>query len=183
MSYETSTAPRAISSLKKSGKPVLALLVAAAGVLLLLFGGRIGKAFSKDTTDTTPSAVNQPGTAFEVSIDTYRAALEAHITDACRQVRGVGDVTVVVSLGGGFEYVYAVDTKASAAGTSITYVTVGSGSNQKLVFLTERAPPITGIGVICTGGNDPSVRQEVTSLLSATYGIGTNKIYVTGKGP
>jgi hypothetical protein len=29
---------------------------------------------------------------------------------------------------------------------------------------------------------DPTVRREVTALLSAAFGVGSNKIYVTGGG-
>ena len=117
-----------------------------------------------------------------VSADRFRQALEDRMAAICAQVSGAGEVQVIVSLQGGFEYVYAYDEKVSASGTSRVYVTIGSGSSQRLVFLTEKAPAITGIGVVCTGGSDPTVRQEITSLLSAAFGIGTNKIYVTGRG-
>jgi hypothetical protein len=98
----------------------------------------------------------------------------------CADVAGVGEVDVVVTLEGGFSYVYATDKKTNVGGESLTYVTVGSGDRESLVYLSEKAPAILGIGVVCTGGMDPTVRREVTSLLSAAFGVGSNKIYVTG---
>ena len=89
---------------------------------------------------------------------------------------------VAVMLDGGFSYVYATDKKTTSSGESSSYVTVGSGDRESLVYLTEKAPDIVGVGVVCTGGMDPTVRREVTSLLSAVFGIGSNKIYVTGRG-
>jgi stage III sporulation protein AG len=88
----------------------------------------------------------------------------------------------MVTLAGGFEYVYATDRKTAAGGESISYVTVGSGSGESLVYITEKPPAIVGVGVVCTGGTDPTVRQEITALLSAALGIGSNKIYVTERG-
>ena len=100
----------------------------------------------------------------------------------CRRVSGVGGVTAIVTLDGGFSYEYATDKKVTVGGESTSYITVGSGSDKSLVFITERPPTIVGIGVVCEGGNDPTVRREVVSLLSAAFGVGSNKIYVTGGG-
>ena len=58
----------------------------------------------------------------------------------------------------------------------------GSGSGKSLVFLTEKAPAIRGIGIVCSGGGDPGVRREITSLLSSVFGIGSNCIFVTARG-
>lgn len=180
--YDATPASRAVRSLKKVGLP--ALLCGIVGVVLILWGSHIlpGSNSQVTGTDNDNTSGMSPGATYEVSVETYRQALEDRMAAICAQVSGAGEVQVIVSLQGGFEYVYAYDEKVSAAGTSRVYVTIGSGSSQRLVFLTEKAPAITGIGVVCTGGSDPTVRQEITSLLSAAFGIGTNKIYVTGRG-
>ena len=94
---------------------------------------------------------------------------------------GVGAVDIIVTLEGGYEYVYATDKKTTVGGESTSYITVGNGDNESLVYITERAPAIVGIGVVCSGGMDATVRREVTSLLSAAFGVGSNNIYVTGR--
>ena len=58
-------------------------------------------------------------------------------------------------------------------------MTAGSGSSESPIYLSVKPPGIAGIGVVCDGGGDASVRRELISLLSAAYGVGTNKIYVT----
>lgn len=94
----------------------------------------------------------------------YTAALEEKAAVLCTRVAGVRDVTVAVSLAQGVEYVYTDE-----------------GARETLL-LTERPPQISGIGVVCTGGDDPVTVQTLVSLLSAAFGVGANRIYVTAAG-
>ncbi len=173
--YRTPAAGKCAASMKKSGKLAIALLVAAVGVLLLLIGNR-----STAETDT-PTPDEPPAGAQSAAVEAYRLALEERMATLCAEVSGVGHVRVAVTLAGGYEYVYACDRKTTAGGESTTYITVGSGAGESLVYITERAPAITGIGVVCDGGMDETVRRELINLLSATYGVGANKIYITAR--
>jgi stage III sporulation protein AG len=175
LSYQQPPADRCVKSMKKSGKLAVALAGILAGVLLLFFGNRAGK----DTATLPPST---PSEATAPTAEAYRAELEVRVKALCSHVAGAGTVEVAVTLDGGFEYVYATDTRTAAGGTTTTYVTVGSGSGESLVYITQKPPEIVGIGVVCGGGMDPTVRQEITALLSAALGVGSNKIYVTGRG-
>ena len=149
------------------------LIAVALGALLLLFGGRLGKKTSSATPDL-------PSESAARTVEEYRAELEERMEGICSRVSGVGEVEVVVTLEGGFSYVYATDKKTTSGGETLTYVTIGSGDRESLVYLSEKAPAIVGIGVVCSGGMDATVRREVTALLSAAFGVGSNKIYVTG---
>ena len=170
--YQQSSPERCVTSMKKSGKLAVILLFVALGAVLLLVGNRAGK-------DTDTGSSDPPVTSTRTA-EEYRAELESRMEAICADVAGVGEVDVVVTLEGGFSYVYATDRKTNVGGESLSYVTVGSGDRESLVYLSEKAPAIVGIGVVCTGGMDPTVRREVTSLLSAAFGVGSNKIYVTG---
>lgn len=169
------TAKKTVKAMKKSGKLAIAVGGVILGALLLFFGNRSVR--GKDNTATE----NPPTASPTQNVEAYRTELESRITELCRRVEGVGEVTVVVTLDGGFVVEYASDKKITAGGESTSYVTVGSGSDKTLVYVTERPPPIVGIGVVCTGGNSPEVRREVVNLLSAAFGVGSNKIYVTGQ--
>ncbi len=168
------TPEKCVSSLKKTGKLTVAVVGVLLGVGLLLFGNRIvgGKG------DPTPDAP-EPGAEVR-AVEEYRLALERRVADITAEVAGAGKVSVVVTLEGGYEYVYAYDRKTTVGGESTTYITVGSGSDESLVFLCERAPAIVGVGIVCTGGGNMEVRREITSLVSAAFGVPTNKIYVAG---
>ena len=144
------SAPQAAGTMKK--KLIPALLGGAVGLFLLLGGSRLIPGISDGSGQATEMPARAPGEAYEVSLDAYRQALESRIASICAQVAGAGDVRVIVSLAGGYEYVYATDEKSAASGTSRLYVTIGSGSGKSLVFLTEKAPAIRGIGIVCSGG-------------------------------
>ena len=107
-----------------------------------------------------------------MSVEQYRAMLSEEIAALCRGVRGVGQVTVLVNFAGGYEYVYARDADGDCVG-------FGSGSKKEAVVENILPPPIAGIGIVCDGGGNASVRQRLTELLSAALGIGANKIYIT----
>ena len=160
-SYEETTPARCVRSMKKNGKLAVALLCMLFGAALLLFGNRFTR---KDESGTGSPAPPTPAQTAEE----YRASLEARMEAICAQVAGVGEVDVAVMLNGGFSYVYATDKKTTVGGESHTYVTVRGGDGEELVYLSESAPDIVGIGVVCTGGMDPTPkaaeRRAVTSL-------------------
>lgn len=167
---------RYIQTMKSSGKLTIAVLVVALGVVLLLLGNRRAEG-KNGGADDSPPAGGVTRTAEE-----YRADLESRMESICGQIAGVGAVKVIVTLEGGCEYVYATEKKVTVGGESTSYVTVGNGDSESLVYVTERAPAIVGIGVVCAGGQDATVRREVTALLSAAFGVGSHQIYVTGGG-
>ncbi len=154
----------------KNGKLLLLVLGAAVGILLLLFGGGTEKATEAVTTD--PYRIGKD----EIVI--YQNYLEKEIKSLCESVRGVENVTVVVTLSGSFESVYATEWK----GGDEEYVIIGSGSSAEALFLTRAAPKIEGIGIVCRGGSSDSVRNELIPLLAATYHVSSHRIYITEAG-
>ena len=107
--YQQPPAQRCVKSMKKSGKLAVALVGILLGALLLFFGNRAGK----DTADPIP---NTPPEASVPSAEAYRAELESRVRSLCSRVVGVGEVEVMITLTGGFEYVYATDTRTAAGG-------------------------------------------------------------------
>ena len=156
----------------RQGKtPLLLLLgVALLGVFLILFGGQIGKSEKKEASADTPSAVGA-----QEELEAYQAYIEDRVKSLCESVKGVENVTVAVTLSGGFEEIYAKEISAEKE----SYVILGSGSNASALYLSRKAPEITGIGVVCRGGGNDNVRQELLSLLSAAFKVPANRIYIT----
>ena len=157
----------------KNGKIFIAVLGGLLGIFLLVSTNGDG---DKAVQEPTQSISDQ-----RLTMEEYRQAIEARVCGICVQVEGVGNVTAVVSLESGFEYVYAADNKTTSSGESLQYIIIGSGADESLVYLTEKVPKISGIGVVCDGGDSPSVQREITYLLSAAFEVPTNKIYVTRK--
>ncbi len=154
------------------GKTPLLLLagVALIGILLILFGGQLGKDEKKEDSTEAPDTK----TAQE-ELESYQSYIEARVKSLCESVKGVENVTVAVTLSGNFEEIYA---KELSDGNE-TYVVLGSGSNASALYISRKAPEITGIGVVCRGGGNDNVRQELLSLLSAAFKVPANRIYIT----
>ena len=151
---------------KHNRRLLLLLCIAALGVVLLLFGN----ARQQKTADTPEESI-----ASDAEMLQYRTQLEERIKSLCQSVNGVGEVTVAVTLEGGFQSVYATEYQDG----NESYVIVGSGSSAKPIFLSREAPKISGVGIVCRGGASASVRQELTVLVSAAFDIPSNRIYVT----
>ena len=104
-----------------------------------------------------------------------QGVLEEKVKNLCSTVDGVGSVSVIVTLEGGFSSEYAVEYKDG----NEEYVIIGGGSSQNGLFLTRNTPKIAGVGVVCHGGMNPSVQRELTALLSAALDLPSNRIYIT----
>ena len=150
----------------KNKSTIFIIIGAVIGILLLLIGSFGGKKESTALSETD-------------EIEAYCRYLEEQAVRLCESVNGVSNVTVALTLEGGFEQVYAADKTINGSGQSTQYVKLGSGSAAELCAVSVASPKVAGIGVTCTGGRDGSLRAELTALLSAAFGVGANKIYIT----
>ena len=159
-------------SAKENGRLRLYLLLGCGvlGILLLLFGS--GEKKAEQATEEKPYSTSTD----ELVI--YQDYLEERIKRLCESVSGVKNVTVVVTLSGSFESVYATEWPDG----NEEYVILGSGSSASPIYLSRSAPEIAGIGIVCSGGANDNVRRELISLLSATFHISSNRIYITEAG-
>lgn len=141
---------------------------AVVGIALILLGG----SGARDTPEEEQGNVYTPS---EDEMVLYQNYLEERVKALCESVEGVGSVTAIVTLSGGFESVYATELIDG----NEEYVIIGSGSSATALFLSRKAPEIAGVGIVCHGGASANARQELISLISATFHIPTNRIYVT----
>lgn len=149
-----------LNKLKKNSKLWIIMIGAIAGVILLLMGSSGKEETVKVETD-------------EMALMNYTKETEKKIHEICSRVKGVSEVSVAVSFESGFEYVYAKNEDKG------DIIVIGSGSSKSAVKVTEIPPEIKGIGVVCRGGGDPIIQGRLLNLLSATFGVSTNKIYIT----
>lgn len=148
--------------LLKNNKYFFLLLIGLfVGALMLFWGGTDGKQSEADRLNEDE----------RYDMIEYCSYLEDKVKNLCENVSGVSDVRSIVTLAGGFENQYAKDSKL---------LTVGSGVNQVPVTVQKLFPEIKGIGIVCTGGNDPVVQKEISSLLCAAFDVPLTRIYVTG---
>ena len=113
----------------------------------------------------------------------YETKTEMKIGELCSNIRGVSSVKVSVYFDSGFESVYAFNEESKATSNGLNsekkYVTVGSGNDESMVCLFERMPNISGVAIVCKGGSNPIVANEIINMIASAFDVPKNKIYVT----
>ena len=146
----------------KKGKLLLLLMGALLGTVLLIYGSWSGNENKTAGKNESP-----------VEFNMYAEMTEKKIHELCEKVEGVSNVSVAVSFECGFKYVYAKENNDEK------YLVIGSGSSESAVRVTEEPPVIGGVGTVCKGGGNPAVQNRLINLISAAFGISSNKIYIT----
>ncbi len=131
---------------------------------------------------TSPAAEANAPSARQVE-----EALESRMTALLEQVEGVGACQVLVTLENGVKTVYAADSTTSSSkgadgssdqSASENLLTVQTAEGPVGLRLTDIQPSVRGVAVVCTGGGDPSVREQVTQLISAAFHISSRRVCV-----
>ena len=118
---------------------------------------------------------NQAETAAETPQTFDLAATEARLAEALSQIRGAGEVTVVLTLAGGPRQVLAQDvdqaTERGQERRETVVVSRGSGGQEAVEY--------QGALLVCPGGGDPTVRLQLTQAVAALTGLGADKISIS----
>lgn len=154
-----------VSFITKSPKKWLIASLIAVGAILLILGS-LPKREAPVTPDDNSDMI------------AYAESLEERIISLCEQVAGVSDVSVLLTLDGGNEHVYAENKN----GTGGNYVVISVGGEDRVVLVREIYSSVRGIAVVCRGGDDITVRRTLTELLSCALGVPISKISVAGAG-
>ncbi len=150
-----------------------ALLVAAVGVVLMLLPA-VGGGSDQETPERQAAQ----------TVDFGTEALEGRLEDALSRMEGVGQADVVLTLRSGPGQVLAQDTKLAARETqsessrSTVLMSRGSGCEEPVV-VQQLSPQYLGALVVCSGGDDPSVRLRVVEAVGALTGLGADRISVS----
>ncbi len=165
--------PALLARLRKDKKAAFYLAAGLLGALLLLFSG--GAAKKPETTGQSWSAL---------CAETEKS-LEARAEKLLSSVAGVGRVKVIVTLENLESYVYARNTQRAQGEGSETesYVVVSAADGQNGLAERMLMPAVRGVAVSCEGGASPRVRQEVSGLICAAFGIPANRVYVGAMKP
>lgn len=140
--------------------------VAILGLILLLTGMWSSRPTEEKGMETEES----------IRLSFYTETLEKRIAQLCCELQGIEEAYVLLTLDGGSEFVYAENQSSSAR----DYVILQGSDAESAVLVKEIYPQIRGIAVVCTRGNDSSVRLTVTELLCAALGIPSSCIRVAG---
>ena len=111
------------------------------------------------------------------------AETERRLEALLKNVQGVGQVNVMLTLKSGSTLELAEDSSTSLRESETKkesdVVTVSRGSGVEEVVVTyERYPSFQGAVVVCEGGGNSAVRLSVIEAVSVLTGLGSDKITV-----
>lgn len=154
--------------IKDKKNTLIIIVLLALGLLLLILPGEIK---NKDSSQTE-----------EERLSNYIENLEGKIVSLCSKIQGVSNVSVTVYLDSGFETVYAYNEQSKTTSNGINsekkYITIGSGNDESMVCIVEKMPNICGVAIVCKGGGNPLIANQLINLISSAYNVPKNKIYV-----
>ena len=90
------------------------------------------------------------------SISDYQSTQETRIKDMVESIEGVGNAKVMITMENSAEQIYTDDTKVK-----------------------EIEPAVRGVLVICTGANNPEIKETVLESVTKTLNISSDKVCIT----
>ena len=153
-----------ISGIFKSAGTKLIVILGLAGMALILFS---------DFIIPDKEAVKQEAASDDVLTDyeSYVKEMEQRLKTTLEKIDGVGKADVMITAAGSGEYIYAKDEKDVIIG--------GNGQKQALVRKISN-PEISGVVVVCEGGESSVVKEKVYNAVAAAFNIPSQKIFVAG---
>ena len=143
------------------------LLVLAVGIVLMVI---------PSGSQTQVEAVLNQG---EESI----LSVKERLTQILKQVKGAGEVHVLLTEAFGEETLYQTnedtsqsDTASSSRGDTVTVT--DSERNENGLVRQKNPPKYLGAIVVCQGGDQPAVRLAILDAVSKVTGLGANKISI-----
>ena len=154
--------------IKNDKKALIVIAIGLVGMLLILLSD------TSETDDITESI----STDF---ISEYQLASE--VEKLIESIDGAGRCKVMITYNSYEETIYALDKDENYASQGETeyseeYVILDKGDNEDGLKLKVISPEIKGVAVVCQGGNNPVIKEQIISSLSALFDISSNKISV-----
>lgn len=174
------------------------LIVILAGVLLFVIVLPTGGTKKEKTKEETKTETLQQRTvgedAAEEGAEAYETYLEKRLETLLSKMEGVGKIQVMVTLEDNGEQVLEKDEKESHTNTEegsgesarkatevdLEYATifVEENGNKTPYIIQVKNPKVKGVVVVCEGGGNSSVAQNISKAIGALFSIETHKIMV-----
>lgn len=126
-------------------------------------------------------------TSYESTSTTeYATMIESKLENVIKQINGVGNVSVMVTLESGPQYIYATSdeekiNKNEGNGTTTTSTTTTKEPiivSNDIVVVQEIMPTIGGIVVVASGADNTKVKLDIIKAIQALIDVPQSKIEV-----
>lgn len=149
---------------KWAGKYRYVLIVLIAGVVLMMLPSK------QETTIQTQEVTETAAQKQDV---------QAELAQILTQIDGVGEVRVLLTIKGGEETVYQMNTETTDNTCRIETVIVTDANRNETGLIQQRNPPqYMGAIVVCRGGANAAVKLAVVEAVSCVTGLGADQISV-----
>ena len=156
-------------------KPLFLKAMTALGVLMIiiiLISDLSGDDEKKSREDLPVNEISF------TSADIYAAETEDRLCEILTEIEGVGKAKVMLTITSTEEYVYAETLKKGTSQSENSYVIIDKGSQKEALLKKINNPAVSGVLVVCEGGDDPRVCERIYIAVSTALNIPTSKIYV-----
>lgn len=161
----------------KNLKIIVLVIICIIGIMLFLKMTSTKSTSSKSTTVSSSS--------YKTTLE-YSEILENKLENLLSQIKGAGNVKVMISLEGSPELVYAMDSNekvsnnqngSTTTSASSPILIENKGSSSPLI-LTEKLPKVKGVIVVSTGASDISIKLDILNSVSTLLDVSIDKINV-----
>ena len=154
-------------------KPMFLKAAMAAGLLMIIL-----ILISDISGDDKKEVTRTGGEIGFASSELYADATEERLRVILTEIEGVGKADVMLTITSTEEYVYAETIKRGASQAENGYVIIDNGSQKEALVKKINNPAISGVVIVCEGGDDPRVCEKIYKAASTALDIPTSKIYV-----
>lgn len=128
----------------------------------------------------------------EISNDSFSTVeycdyLESKVEEIVRSIDGAGETRVMITLSETTEYVYATNDKNTRKNTENSadtvsereYIIIERDNNDTGLLLKTIEPKVRGVAVVCEGGDNAQVQQQIYSAVGAVLSLSTSRISIS----
>lgn len=112
------------------------------------------------------------------AVNLYVTGLEDRLIETLSRVRGVGNVSVVITVESGMETVLAMKTTTNETSNGKEIIETPIIVNGKTVVLKENYPKIVGVLIVAKGADSISVLNKIQQATVSLLNINVNQIEI-----
>jgi stage III sporulation protein AG len=137
-----------------------------------------------DKSETTAETTEQQQTTYDTmeTAEAYCRNLEEKLQQMLSEMEGVGTCDVMITLRSTSSYQYAQDENRSDSDDKTEqkqeHVLIGNGDTEHALVESVESPEIKGVVVVCDGGENNVVKEQVYQVVAAALQIKNSQIYV-----
>jgi len=153
----------------------IVFVIGIIGILLIFLSGFIDNSEEKSESVMASAQI-------DTDTEKYINNTEQELVKLLELISGVGDAKVMVTVSGTTELEYAQELSRDSDDQSQSYknqyVFVETNGKKEALVKKVNKPQISGVCVVCQGGEDIRVIEKVTRAVSTVLGISSNSICV-----